>query len=59
MFRQFLAARPCFAAQIFTIAVAVLIIVAFAPAGAEAEAIKIGVLKVTGAAPVFAAQEKG
>jgi NitT/TauT family transport system substrate-binding protein len=47
------------AAQIFTTTVVIFIAALFAFAGARAETIKIGVLKVTGAAPVFAAQEKG
>jgi NitT/TauT family transport system substrate-binding protein len=43
----------------FTINLIVFALVSFASASAGAEAIKIGVLKVTGAAPVFDAQEKG
>lgn len=43
----------------FTRTVIALAVAAFASASAGAETIKIGVLKVTGAAPVFDAQEKG
>ena len=53
------AARRC---RRVTTALAMAIIVAgaaFAPIGAGAETIKIGVLKVTGAAPVFVAEEEG
>lgn len=46
-------------AQNFTTTVIAFAFAAFASASAGADPIKIGVLKVTGAAPVFIAQEKG
>jgi NitT/TauT family transport system substrate-binding protein len=55
LFRQL----PIAFARNFIITLIVFASAAFASSSVHAEAIKIGVLKVTGAAPVFAAQEKG
>jgi NitT/TauT family transport system substrate-binding protein len=48
----------CLAAK-FVATAAILIGFAFTPSGAVAENIRIGVLKTTGSAPAFIAQEKG